>query len=67
MYCNLIQCDHFSDTCIVGEMNGEIVGWVSGYVLPDDPVDAVRLAGGRVGKGARHRAWHLMLTRLAVA
>ncbi|MGI3211176.1 diaminobutyrate acetyltransferase [Roseovarius tibetensis] len=37
MYCNLIQCDHFSDTCIVGELDGEIVGWVSGYVLPDDP------------------------------
>lgn len=36
MYCNLIQCDHFSDTCVVGEMNGEIVGWISGYVLPDD-------------------------------
>ena len=37
MYCNLVQCDHFSDTCIVGEMDGEIVGWVSGYVRPDDP------------------------------
>lgn len=37
MYCNLVQCDHFSDTCIVGEMNGRIVGWVSGYVRPDDP------------------------------
>ncbi|MBC7133740.1 MAG: diaminobutyrate acetyltransferase [Roseovarius sp.] len=37
MYCNLIQCDHFRDTCIVAEMDGEIVGWVSGYLLPDDP------------------------------
>jgi L-2,4-diaminobutyric acid acetyltransferase len=37
MYCNLIQCDHFSDTCIIGELDGEIVGWVSGYVLPEDP------------------------------
>lgn len=37
MYCNLVQCDHFRDTCIVAEMNGEIVGWVSGYKLPDDP------------------------------
>lgn len=37
MYCNLIQCDHFRDTCVVAEMNGEIVGWVSGYVLPEDP------------------------------
>jgi len=37
MYCNLVQCDHFRDTCIVAEMDGEIVGWVSGYLLPDDP------------------------------
>jgi L-2,4-diaminobutyric acid acetyltransferase len=37
MYCNLIQCDHFRDTCIVAEMEGEIVGWVSGHLLPDDP------------------------------
>ncbi|WP_294609573.1 diaminobutyrate acetyltransferase [uncultured Roseovarius sp.] len=37
MYCNLVQCDHFRDTCVVAEMDGEIVGWVSGYTLPDDP------------------------------
>ncbi len=37
MYCNLVQCEHFGDTCVVGEMDGEIVGWVSGYVRPDDP------------------------------
>ena len=36
MYCNLIQCDHFRDTCIVAEMNGEPVGWISAYITPDD-------------------------------
>ncbi|QDY71645.1 diaminobutyrate acetyltransferase [Qingshengfaniella alkalisoli] len=36
MYCNLIQCDHFADTCVVAEMDGEIVGWISGYIVPDD-------------------------------
>ena len=36
MYCNLIQCDHFRDTCVLVEMNGDVVGWVSAYVLPDD-------------------------------
>lgn len=36
MYCNLIQCDHFRDTCILAELDGKIVGWVSGYLLPDD-------------------------------
>lgn len=35
MYCNLLQCDHFADTCIIAELNGEIVGWISGYIQPD--------------------------------
>lgn len=37
MYCNLVQCDHFRDTCVVGEIEGKIAGWVSGYVIPHDP------------------------------
>ena len=37
MYCNLIQCDHFADTCVVAEMDDAIVGWISGYLLPDSP------------------------------
>lgn len=36
MYCNLLQCDHFADTCIIAELDGEMVGWVSGYLPPDD-------------------------------
>ncbi|MGM0585941.1 MAG: diaminobutyrate acetyltransferase [Pseudomonadota bacterium] len=35
LYCNLLQCDHFADTCVVVELEGEIVGWVSGYIVPD--------------------------------
>ena len=37
MYCNLIQCDHFAETCVLAEMDGDVVGWVSGYVRPDEP------------------------------
>lgn len=37
LYCNLLQADHFSDTCVVAEMDGKIVGWISGYVKPSDP------------------------------
>lgn len=37
MYCNLIQCDHFRDTCILAELDGAPIGWISGYVLPADP------------------------------
>ncbi len=36
-YCNLLQCDHFADHCIVAEKAGRIVGWVSGYRPPSDP------------------------------
>ncbi len=37
MYCNMIQCDHFADTCVVAELNGKVVGWISAYVMPNDP------------------------------
>lgn len=37
MYCNLLQADHFRDTCVVGERDGQIVGWISAYRLPYDP------------------------------
>ncbi len=35
MYANLIQADHFRDTCVVAELNGEIVGWISGHMIPN--------------------------------
>ncbi|WP_323770001.1 diaminobutyrate acetyltransferase [Antarctobacter sp.] len=37
MYCNLLQCDHFADTCVVAELDGQPVGWVSAYIPPNDP------------------------------
>jgi len=36
MYANLLQADHFRDTCVVAELDGEIVGWISAYLLPSD-------------------------------
>jgi L-2,4-diaminobutyric acid acetyltransferase len=36
MYCNLIQADHFADTCVVAEKGGRIVGWVSGHMIPGE-------------------------------
>ncbi len=35
-YCNLLQCTHFSATCVVAEFEGEPVGFISAYRLPDD-------------------------------
>ena len=36
-YCNLLQCHHFADTSVKVEMNGEIVGFISGYIPPNEP------------------------------
>lgn len=36
-YCNLIQCTHFADTCVVAVRGEDVVGWVSGHRPPDDP------------------------------
>ena len=39
LYCNLLQCDHFNDTCVVAECSrtGDIVGWTSSYIIPETP------------------------------
>jgi len=36
-YAYLLLSHHFTDTCVVAEKNGEIVGYVSGYVPPAQP------------------------------
>jgi len=38
VYCNLLQTSHFADTCVAAKRNDtqELVGFVSGYVLPND-------------------------------
>ncbi|WP_019530813.1 diaminobutyrate acetyltransferase [Dasania marina] len=36
-YCNLLQCGHFASTSVAAEKDGEIVGFVSGYLLPNRP------------------------------
>ncbi len=34
MYCNLLQSSHFDDTCVSATIDGELVGFVSGYIPP---------------------------------
>jgi L-2,4-diaminobutyric acid acetyltransferase len=36
-YCNLLQCEHFADTCVVAEHDGNLAGWVSAYRPPSAP------------------------------
>ncbi len=35
VYCNLLQCVHFSSTSVVLQKEGRLVGFVSGYIVPD--------------------------------
>jgi L-2,4-diaminobutyric acid acetyltransferase len=37
LYCNLLQCTHFADTCIVAEQDAQVRGWVSAYRPPAEP------------------------------
>jgi L-2,4-diaminobutyric acid acetyltransferase len=36
VYCNLLQTSHFNETSIMASLeNGELVGFISGYILPN--------------------------------
>ena len=57
-YAYLLLCHHFAGTCVVAESDGEVVGFVSGYVPPTQPetffvwqvaVDS-RMRGRRLGR-----------------
>lgn len=37
LYCNLLHCSHFADTSVAAERDGRLVGFVSGYLLPNTP------------------------------
>ncbi|UJF24500.1 diaminobutyrate acetyltransferase [Suttonella sp. R2A3] len=37
LYCNLLQCSHFADSAVLAERDGEVVGFVSAYHLPEQP------------------------------
>ena len=69
LYCNLIQCDHFGDTCVAAERksDGMLVGWVSGYVLPDAPdtifVWQVAVDNSAQGNGIGKRMLNALLDR----
>jgi len=37
LYCNLLQCSDFADTCSIARLDGDVVGFVSGYRPPAEP------------------------------
>ena len=69
LYCNLIQCDHFGDTCVAAERaeDAALVGWVSAYLMPDDPetlfVWQVAVVESAQGQGVAGRMLSALLER----
>lgn len=51
-YCNLLQCSHFAGTSVAATLDGELVGFISGYCIPDRP-DTVFVWQVAVGEAAR--------------
>ncbi|MFU8848503.1 MAG: diaminobutyrate acetyltransferase [Opitutales bacterium] len=37
VYCNLLQCSHFAETSIIAKDGDAVMGFVSGYRIPDRP------------------------------
>lgn len=62
MYCNLIQCDHFRETCVVAEVDGQIAGWISAYRVPHDP-DTLFVWQVAVGEEARGKGLGVRMLR----
>jgi L-2,4-diaminobutyric acid acetyltransferase len=68
-YCNLLQCSHFAETCVVAADEDALVGWVSGYVQPDQAdtlfIWQVAVAQSARGSGLAGRMLSTLLTREA--
>src|SRR5690625_7860946 len=68
-YCNLLQCTHFADTAVPVLQDDQLVGFVSGYLLPNQPstlfVWQVVIAEQARGKGLAKRMLEHLLARHA--
>ncbi len=53
-YCYLLQCSQFADTSAIAEMDGKVVGFISGHRIPNDP-DALFIWQVAVSEEARGR------------
>lgn len=36
-YCNFLQCGHFFNTSVAAHLEGSLVGFTSGYIVPERP------------------------------
>lgn len=67
VYCNLLHCTHFADTSVAAECDGELLGFISAYRLPESPqtlfVWQVAVAPAGRGQGLAGRMLDHLLVR----
>lgn len=55
LYCYLLLCDHFRNTCITAERESVIVGFISAYIPPEKP-GTIFVWQVAVDESMRHRS-----------
>ncbi|RLT93006.1 MAG: diaminobutyrate--2-oxoglutarate transaminase [Ketobacter sp.] len=70
-YCNLLQCTHFADTSVAVHHGSEMVGFISGYRIPERPdtlfIWQVAVSAAARGQGLAGRMVQHILARPACA
>ncbi|KHT50386.1 diaminobutyrate acetyltransferase [Vibrio sinaloensis] len=69
-YCNFLQSTHFSQTCLLARCDGEVSGFVSGYLKPDDPTTLfiwqVAVSPNHRGRGLAYQMLKSLFARKAL-
>jgi L-2,4-diaminobutyric acid acetyltransferase len=69
VYCNLLQCTHFSATSVAVEQDGRLVGFISAHIPPEKPdtvfVWQVVVDGSQRGRGLAKKMLHEIVARPA--
>ena len=69
VYCNILQCSHFSETSVCAKSNGNLSGFVSGYIIPSKSdtlfIWQIAVAESARGKGLAIGMLTELLTRPA--
>lgn len=55
LYCNLLQCTHFAETSALAEYQGRVLGFVSGYIVPESQSNTLFIWQVAVHADARGR------------
>lgn len=70
-YCNFLQASHFSATSVAAEIDGQLCGFISGYIIPERPntlfIWQVAVAESARGVGLASQMLQHILNREACA